>query len=80
MRDHDGHSHHGIGNAIDFGVQEKDGRGMIDFFFDDKEGTKLSEQGRQYLIDHNAELIDERSNKKGGAHFHLEFNNPKNLY
>ena len=48
---------------------------MINFFFDDKEATKLSDNGRQYLIDHNAELIDERLNE-GGQHFHLEFNSP----
>ena len=48
---------------------------MTKFFFDDwdTDSTKLSARGKQYLQDNNAELIDERGNK-GGAHFHLEFN------
>ena len=75
----DGH-YHGSGHAIDFGVQNQDGKDMFNFFFSDEAGTVLTEQGEQFLLDNNAELIDERSNtynpttKKGGAHFHLEFN------
>jgi len=48
---------------------------MMKFFFDDwdTKGTKISAKGLKYLKDNNAELIDERGNKKG-AHFHLEFN------
>jgi len=75
----DGH-YHGSGHAIDFGVQNQDGKDMFNFFFSDEAGTVLTEQGKQFLLDNNAELIDERSNtynpttKKGGAHFHLEFN------
>ena len=67
---------HAHGNAIDFGVQSTDGKAALNFFFDDDEYTKLSGAGRQYLIDNNAELIDERS-RKGAAHFHLEFNSPE---
>ena len=67
---------HAQGNAIDFGVQSTDGKAALNFFFDDDEYTKLSGAGRQYLIDNNAELIDERS-RKGAAHFHLEFNSPE---
>ena len=77
-------SHHGSGNAIDFGVQYSngDGRDLISYFFDDEEGTNLSQRGSDFLSKHNAELIDERS-REGQAHFHLEFNNPetaKNVY
>ena len=64
---------HGSGSAIDFGVRPEDGKGMMNFFFDDEEGTILSKGGSQYLTDNNAELIDERENPDG-AHFHLEFN------
>ena len=70
------HSLHAHGNAIDFGVQSKDGKAALDFFFKDDKYTELSDAGRQYLIDNNAELIDER-NRPGQAHFHLEFNNPE---
>ena len=69
-------SMHHTGNAIDFGVQNKDGKSMLNFFFTDPEYTKLSDAGKQYLIDHNAELIDERT-RPGQPHFHLEFNNPE---
>lgn len=71
-------SHHGTGNAIDFGVQygNGDGRDLISYFFDNEEGTNLSQRGADFLRKHNAELIDERS-RDGQAHFHLEFNNPE---
>jgi len=73
---HNPHSLHAQGNAIDFGVQSKDGKAALGFFFNDDEYTELSDLGRQYLIDNNAELIDER-NRPGAAHFHLEFNSPE---
>tara|TARA_R110002096_G_scaffold186205_2_gene365134 strand:+ start:1002 stop:1427 length:426 start_codon:yes stop_codon:yes gene_type:complete len=68
-------SMHSSGNAVDFGVQDRDGKALNKFFFDDwDKGSKtLSSKGKQYLKDNNAELIDERGNRKG-AHFHLEFN------
>lgn len=73
---YDPHSMHAHGNAIDFGVQSTDGKAALNFFFDDDEYTKLSSAGRQYLIDNNAELIDERT-RTGQEHFHLEFNSPE---
>ena len=39
---------HGSGSAIDFGVRPEDGKGMMNFFFDDEEGTILSKGGSQY--------------------------------
>jgi len=64
---------HGTGNAIDFGVKGTDGKDFLNFFFDDDAGTKLSKSGSQFLINNNAELVDERTNPDG-EHFHLEFN------
>ena len=68
-------SKHSEGNAIDFGVKGKDGKAMMKFFFDDWDGDAmiLSEKGRKFLQENNAELIDERT-RKGQEHFHLEFN------
>ena len=84
-----GSSHTG-GNAIDFGVQDSDGDSYMTFFFGadanfktNAENLKLTEEGKQYLIDHNAELLDERGMHPGGdkhgkhPHFHLEFNSPE---
>jgi len=73
---HNPHSLHATGNAIDFGVKSTDGKAALNFFFNDDEYTELSDLGRQYLIDNNAELIDERSTI-GSEHFHLEFNSPE---
>ena len=73
---HNPNSLHAEGNAIDFGIQSTDGKAMMEFFFTDSDYTKLSDAGKDYLIDNNAELIDERS-RSGAAHFHLEFNTPE---
>ena len=69
-------SMHYTGNAIDFGVRTNDGKSMLNFFFTDDDYTQLSDAGQQYLIDNNAELIDERT-RAGQPHFHLEFNSPE---
>ena len=68
-------SKHSEGNAVDFGVRNKDGKAMLKFFFDDWDGdaVTLSEKGKEFLRANNAELIDERT-RKGQEHFHLEFN------
>ena len=66
---------HATGNAVDFGVKDKDGKAMVKYFFDDWDGDrkKLSVKGRAFLQANNAELIDETTNSNG-EHFHLEFN------
>jgi hypothetical protein len=69
-------SKHLEGHAIDFDDAES---ALYDFFFenyvksDTKTKLKLTAKGKKFLIDHNAELIDERTNN---GHWHLEFNSP----
>jgi hypothetical protein len=85
-------SSHTNGNAIDFGVKDTDGDSYMNFFFGadanfktKAKDLKLTAEGKQYLIDHNAELLDERGMGMAGnagdkhgphPHFHLEFNSP----
>ena len=83
-------SAHAKGNALDFGVKDGDGTAYMNFFFgpDATFQTQASDlnitaEGKQYLIDNNAELLDERGMHPGGdehgdsPHFHLEFNSPE---
>ena len=86
-------SAHSEGNALDFGVKDGDGTAYMNFFFGPDatfktkaEDLNITEEGRQYLIDNNAELLDERGGVNNGnagdkhgphPHFHLEFNSPE---
>jgi len=88
-KDYNAKSSHSKGNALDFGVKNGDADSYMKFFFGpdadfktNAENLTLTSEGKQYLVDHNAELLDERGMVSGGdehgthPHFHLEFNSP----